>query len=229
MHPHRLMGPFHLLAGEKDMASNKHRRPGKAQTPETGMKVFSGKCASNYPGGYPVGYLLWLQKNGWWGDDRIHLCSGGVQDEDSVRVDIQRTCIPGDSTGVRQGQKSFQTTATHIADGRDTKIEGESFDCVLIDPPYSQDLARRLYGTEDHYGGINSFIKEGYRLVRPGGFIITLSYEVPRIYADLDLVAVYGIYQVPPIRNICGMFCFRKPGKREAQGLEPWTGPRDDC
>ena len=200
----------------------RRRIPVKPQNPETGLKVFSGKCESQYPGGYPVGYLKWCQSNGWWGDDRIHLCAGGVIDPDSDRVDIQRTCIPADSTGVRHGVKEFTTTANIIADGRDTKLKPEKYDAVFIDPPYSRDLAERYYDTGDVYGGIDSYIKEGYRLVKPGGLIVTLCYEIPRIYADLEMVAIYGTYQVPPIRNMCAHFVFRKPGEREAQGLGPW-------
>ena len=204
------------------MGKQSRRIPVKAQNPEKGLKVFSGKCESKYPGGYPVGYLKWCQQNGWWGDDRIHLCAGGVIDPDSDRVDIQRTCTPTDSTGVRQGRKEFTTTANIIADGRDTKLKPAQYDAVFIDPPYSRDLAERFYDSAESYGGIDSFVKEAYRLVKPGGLIVTLCYEIPRIYADLEIVAIYGIYQVPPIRNMCAHFVFRKPGEREAQGLGPW-------
>jgi len=173
-----------------------------------------------------VGYLKWCQKNGWWGDRRIHLCAGGVIDPDSDRVDVQRVCTPGDWTGHRGHSKeddgTYQTTANIIGDGRDTKLEGDQYDAVFIDPPYSRDLAHRLYGTEENYSGVDAFVKEAYRLVKPGGLIVTFCYEIPRLYADLEIIASYGCYQIPPVRNMTAHFVFRKPGEREAQGLRLW-------
>ena len=195
---------------------------------DDGLKVFSAKCESGYPGGYPVGYLSWCQKNGWWGDRRIHLCAGGVIDPEADKVDIQRNTIPGDSTGNRGHAQntdgSYQTTANIIADGRDTKLAPNQYDAVFIDPPYSLDLAYRLYGlkAKDNYSGMFAFLKEAYRLCKPGGLIITLSYEIPPIVADLELIARYGVYQIPSVRNMSGHFVFRKPGDCVANGLEKW-------
>ena len=189
-----------------------------------GLKIFSGKCESGYPGGYPVGYLSWCQKNGWWGDKRIHLCAGAVVDIDRDKVDVQRICKPGDWTGHRgtamSAEGTYQTSANIIGDGRDTKLAPEQYDAVFIDPPYSKDLARRLYDTEESYSGVDAFVKEAYRLVKPGGLIITFCYEIPRIYADLEIIARFGCYQIPPVRNMTSHFVFRKPGVLDAQGLE---------
>jgi hypothetical protein len=150
---------------------------------------------NGYPGGYPRGYLKWLQEMGWWGERRIHLCAGGVkkQDPEGFTVDIKP-----------------ESGADLIADAADTHLEAESFDCALIDPPYNRELADKLYGTGDAWKSINAFAREGARLVVPGGFVITLSYEVPKQIAGCTIVAVCGIYQ---IINTCNMRCltvFRK-------------------
>lgn len=64
------------------------------------MEVSRGtKCLGAYKGvqckgAYPSGYLKWLQKMGWWGEKRIHLCSGSVKDEGSFKVDIRPETNP---------------------------------------------------------------------------------------------------------------------------------------
>lgn len=204
----------------------------RTETYAEGVWCMTGKSASGYPGSFPIGFLRKLQTLGYWGDRRIHLCCGGVDDPDADRVDVQRVTIPGDSRGNRghsgeivDGVRQYQTTANIIADGRDTKLEGQSYDCVIIDPPYSASLASGLYGNEpEHYSGIAAFVTEAYRLVKPGGFIVTLSYEVPPLYADLQIEACFMVYQIPPVRNFSGCMVFRRPGERDSQGLQRWMG-----
>jgi hypothetical protein len=80
----------------------------------------------------------------------------------------------------------------------------------VIDPPYSRELAKKLYGTGDLYHSINVFLDEAVRITRPGGNIITLSYECPKIPRDCDLLAVWGVYQIP-LLSFMRCFCvFRK-------------------
>ena len=156
------------------------------------------KCLGAYKGveckgAYPSGYLTFLKSNGWWGDKRIHLCSGNVKD-DGFKVDIRPEMKPD-----------------LVADARDTGLPPETFDCALIDPPYSADLAESLYGLRKYYSSINQFIKEGIRLVKPGGFIISLSYEIPRLQKETcDMIAVWGIYEVPSVSSMRCMVVFRK-------------------
>lgn len=157
------------------------------------------KCLGAYKGvvvdcrgAYPSGYLAFLKSQGWWGEKRIHLCSGRVKDE-GFKVDIRPEMEPD-----------------LLADARDTKLPPETFDCVLIDPPYSADLAESLYGTRKHFGSVNQFIKEGVRLVRPGGLVISLSYEIPRLQKECDMIAVWGIYEVPSVSSMRILVVFRK-------------------
>ncbi len=176
-----------------------------------------------------MGFLKWLQARGWWGEERIHLCAGGVQDLDSVRVDIQNE-IPlelreswGKRTGQGHGRRLVKTNANLLADARDTGLDPESFDWVGIDPPYSKDLAKKLYGTEYFYSGIDAFLKEGWRLVRPGGYVMTFCYEISKMPSiDAKHVACWGIYQIPAVRYMTCMNVWQKQGHL-VQGLDKWV------
>jgi hypothetical protein len=144
-------------------------------------------------GSYPAGYLKLLQKQGWWGEKRIHLCSGAVKDDGSFKVDIRPEMKPD-----------------LVADARATGLPAESYDCVLIDPPYSAELAKTLYGTESHYSRVDDFIKEGVRLAKPGGLVISLSYNIPKLQKECELIAVWGVYEVPSVSSMRCMVVFRK-------------------
>lgn len=150
-------------------------------------KCFSPKT-NGYPGGFPVGFLKWCRDMGWWGDNRCYLCSGGVDDGEAVRVDLRA-----------------EANATHREDARHTTLPDESFDCVILDPPYSKELAEKMYGLGKMYSGINAFAKEAGRLVAPGGLVLTLSYEVPKRIKACSLIACCGVYQVI---NVAHMRCF---------------------
>ena len=142
-------------------------------------KCFSSTTENNYPGGFPVGFLKWTREKGWWGEKRAYLCAGGIKDDEAVRVDIKPEVNP-----------------THCEDARKTSLPSNTFDLVIVDPPYSRELAEYLYGTGEHYGRIDSFTKEAARIAKSGGLIMTLSYEVPKHLPDCNFIAVVGVYQV---------------------------------
>ena len=197
-----------------------------------GTKCFSAMSATGYPGSYTVGCLEWVKANGWWGEKRIHLCAGGVGviDPDSDRVDVQEEIDPdivgswGKRGGKGHGRRRTKTTANIIADARKTGLPDESYDWVGIDPPYSEALAESLYGTKEHYAGIDAFAREGWRLLRPGGYLMTFTYAVGgRPSSDADLIACWGIYQIPNVRNLTCMNVWKKRGELGPQGLQRWT------
>lgn len=163
-----------------------------------------GINAGNYAGAFPQGFLRWVREMDWWGDKRCYLCSGAVEDSEAVRVDI----LP-------------ETKPTHCEDARHTSLLNEEFDWVMIDPPYSKELAEKLYGTEKDYSWINSFVKEATRIVRPRGLIITLSYEIPKRPTGCGFIAVCGIYTVPMTGY---MRCFtvsrkQSPDRQQSLGI----------
>lgn len=132
-------------------------------------------------GGYPKGFLEWAfaemqRESGSPVDpDRVlHLCSGSVMS--GVRVDIRPEKNP-----------------TIVADCRNVPLPDASFDFILADPPYSEDYATNLYGTGAHYPKPGQILKEACRLLKPGGYVGLLHFQVPMFRHPLKLVRVYGI------------------------------------
>ena len=199
-----------------------------APSVQKGIKAFPKRSASGYPGSFHLGFLEWVQESGFWGDKRIYLCCGGVVDEAADKVDIQAH-IDEEVMGRRglnanmMRSRTTTTTANIIADARNTKLPPESYDWVMIDPPYTSHLAETMYGTEAVFSGVDEFVKEGFRLCRPGGLICILHYHIPKEPIGSDLVAVWGIYQVPQTRFLSAFTVFQKHGKRRSQGLQLWT------
>jgi hypothetical protein len=136
-------------------------------------KCFGVNGQGKIKGAFPKGFLKWIKEMGWWGDKRAYLCAGTPEDDDSIRVDVRPEVNP-----------------THLEDATSTSIPSESVDWVIIDPPYTKDLAKEYYNTEKHYHGINLFTKEAERICKPGGLILTLSYEIPKRVKNCDFVAV---------------------------------------
>lgn len=150
---------------------------------------FSPNTENNFKGGFPKGFIKWLKENGWWGKKRIHLCSGGVKDDEAIaRVDIRP-----------------ETNPTHCEDASNTSLPDGCADFVLIDPPYSKELAKLLYNTEPYYRRIDEFMKEGARLLEPNGLLCSLSYEIPRRPPNCQLIACVGVYQALQVSH---MRCF---------------------
>lgn len=143
-------------------------------------KCFGVSGQGKIKGAFPKGFLKWIKEMGWWGNNRCYLCAGMVDDVDAKRVDIRQEVNP-----------------THLEDASNTSIPSSSCDWVIIDPPYTRDLAMAYYGTEKHYHGINAFTKEAERICKPGGLILTLSYEIPKRIKNCDFMAVVGVYTVP--------------------------------
>ena len=155
----------------------------------------SGRNRGAYPGRFPNGFIKWIKEMGWWGEERVYLCSGPVDDPLAIRVDVRPEVNP-----------------THCEDARKTSLLDESADFVLIDPPYTKDLAERFYDTKKHYAGINAFTKEAARLVKPGGLIVTLTYEIPKRIIGCDFIAVCGVYTVPMTGYMRCLTVSRKSG-----------------
>jgi len=188
----------------------------KEEDVERGTKSF-GPETNGYPGGYPKGFLSWCRNHGYWGDKRLHVPCGMVADSDPgevVRVDVK---MPP------------ETNATHSFDA--TKASAwpyewkEYFDLVLIDKPYTKDLAERLYDTEDVYAGLDKWVACAKYSVKPGGLLAHLDYQVPkRPGDDWNLVACWGIYTAMSVRHMMCFQVWRKDGETdEESGLRKWN------
>ncbi len=82
---------------------------------------------------------------------------------------------------------------TVIADVRSLPFANESFDWIMADPPYSEEYARNLYGTGTVYPTPGSILSEATRVLRNGGRIGILHFQVPMSRKPLSLVQVYGV------------------------------------
>jgi len=144
-----------------------------------GAWSFKGNDKQHYYGSFPNGFLSWLKKNNWHYGKVCHLCSGTLIDEGSFKVDIRSEVKPD-----------------LVADARNTGLKNDSFDVVIIDPPYSLELSKN-YGTEKYFAGIDAFTKEACRICKKGGLIVTLTYQIPKRIKDCNFIAVWGIYTIP--------------------------------
>jgi len=133
-------------------------------------------------GGYPhrfLGYVYDIMKEAGGGVDVdpskvLHLCSGSMLT--GIRVDIRPEKNPD-----------------IVADCRNVPLPDKSFDWILSDPPYSEEYARNLYGTEDVYPKPGEIVKEAMRLLKPGGLFGLLHFQVPMIRKPAKIVNVYGV------------------------------------
>ena len=158
-----------------------------AKAKSSGHPVMFGKMKSAelfdpFPegGGYPHRFLPWaFEIMSEFGptvepDKVLHLCGGSVKT--GVTVDIRADKNPD-----------------IVADCRSVPLPDESVQWILADPPYSEEYARNLYGTEEHYPKPAAIVKEAARLLRPGGIIGLLHFQVPMIRKPMKFINVYGV------------------------------------
>lgn len=135
-------------------------------------------------GGYPIGFVEWAfaeMRKEHSGvllnpDNILHLCSGSMKT--GTTVDIRSSLNP-----------------TFVADVRDMRhiIKDESFDFIMADPPYSEEYAENLYKTGSDYPKPGQILKESARILRPGGLVGIMHFQVPMARKPLKLIRVYGI------------------------------------
>ena len=127
-------------------------------------------------GGYPIGFLRRAFEIMEVDDPDavLHLCSGSLLR--GVTVDIRPDMNP-----------------TVCCDARHTPFPDASFRWILMDPPYSEEYARNLYGTGDAYPQPGELLREATRLLVPGGRVGLLHFQVPMFRKPLRLLGVWGI------------------------------------
>lgn len=127
-------------------------------------------------GAFPRRFLPWACRQLQAAPSEVlHVCSGMLTRADGgLRVDLRRDARP-----------------TVIADGRALPFKDGTFRAVLIDPPWSVEYARDLYGTE--YPRPSHLLAEASRVVRPCGRIGFVHFLVPSPPPRARLVAVKGI------------------------------------
>ena len=130
-------------------------------------------------GQYPKGLIEKLLP--WLECDRrriLHLCSGSLKRGEGIRVDIRESQRP-------------DVVADARCLPRDVFPDG-SVDAVMIDPPYTDDYARDLYGLDDAPKPAH-LLSEAARVVRPGGIIAFVHYLVPMPPDGATFVKGWGL------------------------------------
>ena len=129
-------------------------------------------------GSYPKGFLQWAVPQLQCAPSEVlHLCSGAIpRGVGRARVDLRRDARPD-----------------VVADARQLPFADASFAAVMIDPPYSVEYARDLYGIG--YPRPSHLLAEASRVLRPCGRVGILHFLVPMPPKDprCSLVSVRGV------------------------------------
>ncbi len=171
----------------------------------------------NVFGRFPKGFLNHVLRHRWLGDvradDILHVCSGTLSDTERWTVDLRRAA-----------------RSRVLADGTALPFRDASFKAVLLDPPYSDEYAQRLYGTKNPRP--SHLLREASRVVAAGGRIGLLHVAVPFTPPGCWMVNVYGITTGTGYR-IRALTIFEREQPRLAfDGIplgERHGDPIDDC
>lgn len=155
---------------------------------------------SRYRGGFPLYFEENLVKLLGYPDDILHPFGGRA--EIGTRVDLDPTLEPD-----------------VVADAHALPFPGESFDLVVLDPPYSDEEAATIYGTPKLRKGV--YTQEAVRVCRPGGYVVVYGDREPaRPPRCNHVVRIVVILRVNHRPRIAMVFQKRKPGMPH-HGTEP--------
>lgn len=124
-----------------------------------------------YPRGLIAKMLPWLQCAR---HEILHVCSGSLPPGEGIRVDVREAAKPD-----------------ILADGRKLPLVSGSIAGVMIDPPYSADYARSLYGVD--YPRPSHLLREATRVVRPGGRIVLVHYITAKPVEGMTFLRAFGL------------------------------------
>ena len=159
----------------------RRERAGTSSAPRRGalwLDVETHDAGAGVWGMFPDRFLAFALKHlNCPANQVLHVCSGGLRrGHGGVRVDIRPDATPD-----------------VVADGRALPFRDAAFRAVLIDPPWSVEYARDLYGTA--YPRPSHLLAEAARVCRPGGRIGFVHFLVPNPPAGASIVRVLGITQ----------------------------------
>lgn len=138
---------------------------------EAAGKPLPYKVFGQYPRGFIKKMLPWLNCQR---SEVLHVCSGSLPRGEGTRVDINPAAQPD-----------------ILADGRALPLPDGAVAAVMLDPPYTEQYARDLYGAE--YPRPAHLLAEAARVVRPGGRIVFVHYIVPMPPPGCRLVRTFGL------------------------------------
>ena len=127
---------------------------------------------------YPKGFVAWAARILRAQPDRIlHVCSGRLPPgTGAARVDLRKEVLPD-----------------VVANGGALPFRTGVFDAVMIDPPYSVEYAKDLYGTE--YPRPSHLLREASRVTRSCGRVGILHFLVPMPPPGCRVELVRGVTQ----------------------------------
>jgi protein gp37 len=154
-------------------------------------------------GGYPLGFVEFAYDVLGIDDPAgvLHVCSGSMQE--GITVDVR---VTPDIRPMVQ------------ADGRRLPFRSGAFRWVLLDPPYSELLARRHFQTR--YPHPSQLLREASRVTAPGGKVGILHYITPSAQPGLTREDVFAVHLGPNSR-IRAFTVYRRD-----DGVEPAAAPR---
>ena len=149
-----------------------------------------GPNQTGYPGGFPQGFISHIKKEGWWGQKRLWVFSGGFKDAEGTTVDIKSECSP-----------------LVVADAIRLPFADNTYDFVCLDPPYSEKEAQELYGLP--MPSFPAFLNEAARVLQPGGTMVLLSRLVPDQFPHQNIhwkrlywKGIGGVFTIAGITNM---------------------------
>jgi SAM-dependent methyltransferase len=98
-----------------------------------------------------------------------------------------------------------------VGDAHALPCEDASFDCVILDPPYSDEEARELYDAPPLRPAL--YTREAVRVLREGGWLVVYTDREPRRPPRCNHAMRIMVVLRPSHRpRVCGVFQKRKPG-----------------
>jgi SAM-dependent methyltransferase len=177
---------------------------------------------TNCKGQFPRGFMSRVMNK--WGKgkrDKIMLFSGAFHELGWDTVDVRPEMKP-----------------SILANCEKLPIPSSSYDLVVMDPPYSEQEAKELYGLE--YVKMGTALNEAARILRPGGNLCCLHRIVPQCWPSSSedfkrcrMIAVVGVFTLSGMSNLRALTVWRKleglPGlfAPETAGEMPQTREED--
>jgi SAM-dependent methyltransferase len=98
-----------------------------------------------------------------------------------------------------------------VADAHELPFSDGEFDCVILDPPYSNEEAETLYATPPLR--VSEYTREAVRVLRPGGWLVVYTDREPRRPPSCNhAMRIMVILRPGHSPRVCGVFQKRKPG-----------------
>lgn len=163
---------------------------------------FLARSKTKYYGAMPGG-LLWRARTllGVGPTDTVlHVCSGKILEspfgglglgQNDYTMDIDPELKPDFCQDVREPWPFYNPPDDYVMN----PLVNEPWDAILCDPPYSPEDASHYACGKDVYPEPGAMLKRAFEVLRPGGRVGMLHYQLPRPPAKTArLVAVITVY-----------------------------------